>query len=89
MDHSTNSDIRFPAGAKVEATISQTEKALRKELSKVNRKKFIGFCIADALETGRPSFQQVISELKDQLRDLPESLDGIVSDRGIQLLKQL
>jgi hypothetical protein len=89
MDHSINSDIRFPAGAEVRAISHETEKKLRKELSKVNTKKFVGFCISDALKTGRPSFQQLISELKDQLRDVPHSLDSVVSEKAIQLLKQL
>lgn len=65
------------------------EQQLREELSKVNRKKFFGFCIADALNTGQPSFEKLISELKDQLRDAPESLSNVISEKGITILKQL
>lgn len=65
------------------------EQLLREELSKVNTKKFIGFCISDALRSGKPSFEKLISELKDQLRDAPASLANVISEEGIKLLKRI
>lgn len=64
-----------------------TEQQFRKVLSQVNTKTFIGFCIAGALETGKPSFETLVKELKDQLRDAPDSLKNVISDKGIELLK--
>lgn len=66
-----------------------TEQQLKKVLSTVNTRSFIGFCIADALETGKPSFEVVISNLKDQLRDAPDSLKNVLSEEGIKLLKKI
>jgi hypothetical protein len=65
------------------------EQQLREELAKVNRKKFIGFCIASALETGVPSFEVMVSELKQQLTDTPCALKSVVTDKSIQLLNQI
>jgi hypothetical protein len=58
-------------------------------LTKVDKKSFIGFCICDAIETGRPSFDVVVSELKDQLRDAPGSLEKIIGREGIEVLKTI
>lgn len=66
-----------------------TEQELREELSKVNRKKFVGFCIASALETGVPSFEVMVTELKQQLADAPYALNGVINDKTIQLLNQI
>jgi hypothetical protein len=65
------------------------EQQLREELSKVNRKKFVGFCIASALETGVPTFEVMVTELKQQLTDAPYALDGVINDKGIELLNQI
>lgn len=65
------------------------EQELREELSKVDPEKFIGLCITDALQSGKPGFENLISVLKDQLRDAPASLANVIGEKGIQLLKQL
>lgn len=75
---------------KGEAPLTKEEKQLRKILSKANSKTGFGSSIKVALDSRSNSkFRQLITELKDQLRDAPKELQRAISEEGIELLKQL
>ena len=72
-----------------EAPLSKEEKRLYEILQKVSGKTIIGGCIRVAMSKGsNVAFRKIVSELKEQLTDVPGCLKDIVSTRGIELIKE-
>lgn len=75
---------------KGDEALSETEKQLRKALSRISRKTILGNCIHIALaKKSNKEFRKIIPQLKDQLRDVPHILESVIGNEAIQLLKQL
>lgn len=79
-----------PSRTKGNEALSETEKQLRKALSKISSKTILGKCIHIALaKKSNKGFRKIIPQLKDQLRDVPHILESVIGNEAIQLLKQL
>lgn len=83
--------LHLASGAeKKEAPLSKTEKQLQILLSKVSNATILGECINIAIAKGtKTHLRKIISELKDQLRDVPDVLESVIGKKAIELLKKL
>lgn len=86
-----SSDILLPHGACGSAHASQVftkeEKRIIKVLKALPKEPIIGHCIHNTLDNAvRADLRQLISELKDQLRDAPENTTQYLGEEATQLL---
>lgn len=82
---------RFHLSAKQkENPLTKNERRLVKILKTVPAQTIIGHCIHNTLAgAAAADVRQLISELKDQLRDAPENTSAFLGREAVELLQQL
>lgn len=89
MDHCINAAVCFQPKQK-EKPLTKNERRFVKILKAVSERTIIGHCIHNTLNGAGPSdVRQLISELKDQLRDAPETTTKVLGEDEITLLNSL
>jgi hypothetical protein len=97
MDHNLTADIRLSAKQAQEAPLTPAEQSLIQELQAVSGPSIICFtirrtvCQTSGATTGklRAELRDLITMLRDQLRDAPALLKTIIGDSAFQKLQSI
>lgn len=90
MDHFDTAAIRIQPVTHQAKKFTKNERRFFEAIKAVPKETAIGCCIHNTLESAsRTDMRQLISELKDQLRDAPENTTIVLGVEAIEILKQL